>query len=161
MTSKFVVTQAAVTSLISAANSAVRGSTKLAAALRTCLPAADADPATIEAAWAEVKGSASYQKADKLAQDAIRSAMSAFRRAAGYGVGKDGKITIKEKPAAGEPRQKGESKVPKAEGMTDALAIARVGQLATSFLTADDQKIMARLLSAMDHKMKAATGRKR
>lgn len=49
----------------------------------------------------------------------------------------------------------------KASGMSDALAIARVGQLATAFLTKDDQAIMSRLLASMDHNRKLATKSKK
>ncbi len=46
---------------------------------------------------------------------------------------------------------------PKAGGMTDALALARVGQLASAFLTTDDKAIMTRLLAAISHKLQGAT----
>lgn len=59
----------------------------------------------------------------------------------------------KSKTATKAANPKGEAKT---GGMSDALALARVGELASAFLVADDQAIMSRLLAAIDHKRKSA-----
>ena len=62
----------------------------------------------------------------------------------------------KSKKVAAKPA--GKTAAPAKEGgMSDALAIARVGQLATNFLTKDDQVVMSRLLAAIDNQRKLAT----
>ncbi len=49
----------------------------------------------------------------------------------------------------------------KAAGMTDALALARVTQLAQAFLPADDLAIASRLFAAISHKLSNATKSKK
>ena len=96
---------------------------------------------------------AAKAKSDR-AYAAIRQAFSRAVKSLGIETGE--KRGTKSKKAAAKPS--GKTAAPAKEGgMSDALAIARVGQLATSFLTKDDQVIMARLLAALDHQRKLAT----
>jgi hypothetical protein len=96
---------------------------------------------------------AAKAKSDR-AYAAIRQAFSRAVKSLGIETGE--KRGINSKKAAAKPS--GKTAAPaKDGGMSDALAIARVGQLATSFLQKDDQAIMSRLLAAIDNQRKLAT----
>ena len=146
------MTQVTISKFVSDVASVAVKAGKLQDTLQTMMQAAKDQKAFKTELYAAAKA-----KGD-LAYNAVRQLYSRALKALGWAKtdNRGGKDAKTEKGAQTAPKAQ-----EKASGMTDALAIARVGQLATSFLTADDKLVMTRLLAAISHKLEGATKSKK
>jgi peptidoglycan hydrolase CwlO-like protein len=142
------MTTSQITKFVSDVATVVGKAGKLQETLQTMM-----ESAKDQKAFKEDLYKAAKEKSDT-AYDAVRQLYRRALKALGW-ITTETRGT-KSKKASAKPT--GKTAAPAKEGgMSDALAIARVGQLATSFLTKDDQVIMSRLLAALDHQRKLAT----